>query len=207
MASMTEFGEKIDKILKEKGLKDSDLAKKMDVKPPQIFALKHKTKNPRDETLKAVAKALGKPVDFFLKERSATTQGERVAPPGGWAPVKRGAAVNSQPKSKRANSQVAEEHAEQERAVASAVVESAPGEIQLTLDGTEDAPASTQTEPRSYSGRAASAGEAAPLKVQEKNSQESTAETMELKVFVSFELNGKVISRKQISKLPPDFEF
>lgn len=65
MSQLTPFGIKLKEAMAEKGMRDAELAKKMGVKPPLISYLKYKTKKPRLDTIRKIAKILGKPEAFF----------------------------------------------------------------------------------------------------------------------------------------------
>lgn len=65
MPQLTPFGMKLKEAMAERGMRDSELAKKLGVKPPLISFLKYKTKKPRLETIRKIAKILNKPESFF----------------------------------------------------------------------------------------------------------------------------------------------
>lgn len=58
------FGKKLQLVLTEKKMSDSDLAKKLNLSPSQIFMLKRSTR-PRLKTLKKLSYKLKKPVEFW----------------------------------------------------------------------------------------------------------------------------------------------
>ena len=59
---LTEFGERLERIQKEKYISDSVLASRLGIRQPNITTIKHYTARPRLATIKKYAKALG--VDF-----------------------------------------------------------------------------------------------------------------------------------------------
>lgn len=67
--SMTEFGKRLEKALSEKNMSDSDLSRKLKVQAPQIYAL-HRTRKPREGTLKKLSKILGKSMEYWEVETS-----------------------------------------------------------------------------------------------------------------------------------------
>lgn len=58
------FGKKLEFLLNEKNMSDTDLAKILKVAPPQVFLLK-RTKKPREKTLKKLSDKLNKPMKFW----------------------------------------------------------------------------------------------------------------------------------------------
>ena len=97
MGQLTEFGAKLDKALKAKKMTDADLAKKLKISPPAVFALKNKTKNPRPETIKQLAKILNKRASFFALEPKAelTMEFKKDAKPATTKAVKSKAEVKT----------------------------------------------------------------------------------------------------------------
>ena len=63
---ITPFGKKLEKILAEKKMSDTDLAKKLKTQPPAVFFLK-RTKKPRKPTLESLSKIFNKPMNFWMK--------------------------------------------------------------------------------------------------------------------------------------------
>lgn len=62
---ITEFGKRLDRVTKEKGITDASLAKKLKMAQPQLFLLK-RSASPREKTLKKLSKALNKPLNYWL---------------------------------------------------------------------------------------------------------------------------------------------
>lgn len=60
---MTEFGHKLDALLKRANMSDNEFAKKMKISQPNVHALKYLTEKPREKTLKRLA-------DFFRVDMS-----------------------------------------------------------------------------------------------------------------------------------------
>lgn len=59
---LTEFGQRLEAIQKQKYISDRDLARKLGIAQPNITTIKYYTTRPRLQTIKKYAKALG--VDF-----------------------------------------------------------------------------------------------------------------------------------------------
>lgn len=58
MKDLTPFGERLVAAMKKNNITDAELAKRLDVAPPNIYSLKYKTVSPRETTLKRIAKAV-----------------------------------------------------------------------------------------------------------------------------------------------------
>ena len=59
---LTEFGQRLEAIQKQKYISDRDLSRKLGIAQPNINQIKYYTARPRLQTIKKYAKALG--VDF-----------------------------------------------------------------------------------------------------------------------------------------------
>ncbi len=65
------FGDKLKKILKEKDMSQSDLAKMLNIKHPVISRwIKGRSNNPKMETIEKLAEGLNIPVNYFLESGS-----------------------------------------------------------------------------------------------------------------------------------------
>lgn len=63
---MTEFGVKLDALLKRANLSDNQFAKKMKISQPNVHALKYLTDKPRKDTLKRLADFFRVDISYFF---------------------------------------------------------------------------------------------------------------------------------------------
>jgi transcriptional regulator with XRE-family HTH domain len=66
MATMTEFGARLDEAQRERGVSNRELARMLKAQDSRVHTLKHKCARPQAATLAKIAKALDKPEEYFL---------------------------------------------------------------------------------------------------------------------------------------------
>jgi transcriptional regulator with XRE-family HTH domain len=194
VASMTDFGSRIDAAQKERHISNTELAKKMKVAAPQISTLKYKTKKPREETLQKIAKALNKPLNFFLE--AAPTKTKYI--------IRRG--KSNATTADRAEQQVDFDELRQTHPDEDTF--DLPHETTEKRDELLEKYAEQEsTEATGARGSAQRVSDEVLQAAEPLSSEDLSEEVQELKAYVVFEYGGKVISKKQIRKLPTDFEF
>ncbi len=71
---MTEFGKKLDALLQSKKMSDTQLAEKLKIRQPNVYAMKYLTELPQQRTIKKLANLFKVDISYFYPNPEFTTQ-------------------------------------------------------------------------------------------------------------------------------------